>query len=400
MYERRKLNQAVVAVPATKSASAVDVASDPYHDFATGPFGGGVLTFGAEDASKITDNVTFTHYASFDDGVTWLKTAKYTDLLAASASAAVQETVSFVIESAGGTIANYSGKYFILYSGTTPYLVWFDHTGSATKPTVTGFTTCADIECTVFGETESVDGLGAAIAADIDASSAFAASYNSGTNTMTITVSASGLCTEATSGNLQTGTAVTSAFGVATQGKAADNSISYSKILDIAPYHKVVMNYDSSAALASGHGIFVDLELQESDREYRRYIFDDCLSIGTSLDTGFADQYSDSLYVPSTYNVPYKLVLATYVGDKSKITDTIKYCVESSNDGENWWVASAALTDIANGSGTGYTVTTITNGSTYVLGKYFRIKLYRNSNDLDAAIASSHGIKFNVILEY
>jgi hypothetical protein len=192
------------------------------------------------------------------------------------------------------------------------------------------------------------------------------------------------------------GTTVDS-LAVTTQGANADRSYGTCTEIPAAPYYKVVLAGDASAALTAGHGIGVDLATFESDNTYRRDYFADVLPI-TTLAAGFVDQYSTVMETPT---IAKKVTIWTYVGDRSKVTDAISYVLETSFDGVSWWIASAAVTaGITNGSGFLNTVTTVTDASTYYLGKFFRVKLYRASGDVDAAIATSSGTKINVTVQY
>jgi hypothetical protein len=364
--ERQKFYDNVVTVPATKVAGATSYTSIAYKDFIGSAFGGAKIIFGATDVSKITDNFTVVPQVSYD-GLNYYDFSSYTDLLSSAGSAAVAEVISVTITAGcsgnGSVTVTLPGLAAVPVAVTTAASTAINVATLVRNATYTGWTaggTSADVTFTknVAGDVSGVPTI------------AFAS----------------------------TGVTATGGINVTTQGKNANYAVGFAKLLTIAPYLKVKLVSDATGALASGHGINVDIVMLEAEEKYGRKIFADALPV-TSLSAGFADQYSSVIDLGDGKSA-YKMYLCMYIADKSKVVDAIRYVVETSDDKVNWVACSAVVTDIANGSGLAHSQTLVTDGSTYELGRYFRIKLYRNSNDVDAAIASSSGLKFNLIFLY
>jgi len=77
---RRKLNEDVVAFPATKSAGAATLSSSAIYDFETTAFGAANIHLMAANDSDIVDNLVIQPFVSFDEGTTWIQAGAYTDL--------------------------------------------------------------------------------------------------------------------------------------------------------------------------------------------------------------------------------------------------------------------------------------------------------------------------------
>lgn len=135
-----------------------------------------------------------------------------------SATAAIAERSTGVITLA--VKATYEGKWFVLYDGTTPTFVWFDITGSDSKPVGEGYDDAADVDIDVSGiGGTDVDDVGAILHNHAGlAIAGFTASYNSSTDTVTFTADNAGVSTDIDVGNTLTATAVFSSFAVTTQG--------------------------------------------------------------------------------------------------------------------------------------------------------------------------------------
>lgn len=395
---RKIIHSNAIRFPITKDAGVATLSSVAFSDFEAGVPGDFEVEISCLDASKLTNNLTIQPYVSYDQGSSWLKAATaYTDLVSTGNTAAVAEVVTSVLT--GATVAAYEGKYFILYNGTTPYLVWADHTGSATKPDVTGFEDCAEIAVDISGAADTVDAVGAIFASTINATAQFNATYTAGTDTLLITLAAAGACSNASSGNLLVATAVASSFATTTQGK--DGYVGkcvYKKVLSCAPRAKVTAIFDATGALAAGHGCKVNVVLKETEKEeYRKDVKANVLAVPDVVPAGFT--YTSAAVRVTTFLADLKKVyVAAYCADASKITDTAKYILQSSNDGMAWWNASAEKTDLANGTGVIHAISSVVDGDTYALGKYVRIKFY--STDATGALASGHAIQFNLVLAY
>lgn len=120
----------------------------------------------------------------------------------------------------GDTRLKYNGKYFMLYSGTTKYLVWFDITGTDVKPVVEGFDTCVDYKLDISASTETVDDIAGDIVTQIGTlgTGVFTAAFVSGTDTLSITTVAEITTTDSDAGNMDEVTAVVSAFTTSQAG--------------------------------------------------------------------------------------------------------------------------------------------------------------------------------------
>ncbi len=402
MGEKTKRYEDVIAYPATKSTDAVTIASAEYFDFEPS----GLASFAIENtaliANQITDTITVTPYVSFDEGTTWLiaRATGYADMSDTGGDVvAVSETVDFVISATGGDqVAEYDGRYFVLYDGTTPTVIWFDVTGTDTIPTSIGFDGAAAIKIDISGAGDTADGIGAVIDTDL-ASGGFTAVYTSGTNTLVATTTAAGVCTNASAGNMLTATAVVDSFGVSQQGVDAVTGFAfYNHVLDIAPRVRVDAIFDGSAELAVGHGCQTDIVMTEVDYGKRKKVFNNVMTIPTTAPIGFTF-YSDTMTIDDiALNQMLKVWLFAYCADLSKTEEQVYYILQASDDNVNWWNCSAAVTDIDSTTGILHSVTSIVHGTTYYLGKYLRLHFYDNDNT--GTITTGHGIQFNVIVEY
>lgn len=366
--ERQKFYDNVVAVPATQAAGAATYTSAAYSDFVGSAFGGAKILFGASDVSKITDNFTVVPQVSYD-GSNYYDIATYTDLLSSAGSAAVAEVVSVTITAACSS----DGNLTLTLPGAAAILL----------PVTTAASTAALVGDAIRASTALITAQGWTVGgtnADVTFTRNTAGDV-SGTPTLTFAL---------------TGVTATGGISVTTQGANADYDVGFAKTVTVAPYLKVKLVSDATGALASGHGVNVDVLMLETEEKYQRRIVADALPV-TSLAAGFADQYSTVVDLGKN---AYKMYVCMYIADRSKVTDAIRYVIETSTDNDNWYACSAVGTDVANGSGAAHSQTLVTNGSTYELGRYFRVKMYRNSNDVDAAIASGSGLKFNLVFLY
>jgi hypothetical protein len=394
---REKLYLNTVTIPATKTAAAVTLTSDVISDFKDESLASVDLELAAVNPSKITDNITVQPWVSYNAGTTWIKpVAAYTDIISSGGTA---EVVGSVMTATTRTA--YSGKWFVIYDGATPYVVWIDETGSATIPAgiaAAGFTNAVAYKINISGASDTVDSIGAAFetAFDIAATGVFGSTYTAGTDTLTISPSYKHACNAPNSGNWLATTAVASSFGTTTQG--AD--LIALKNLGVAQSFKVDVIFDGSAALASGHGVRVSTKMKELDPlpTFRKKIYANCVTMpataaaSTYVEAQSAVMYSDGL------DPIKKVYMITNTPDCSKITNTVNAIVETSDDNVVWRAGSAVVTTLANGSGIVHTVTEVTNGSTYFLGKYVRVRLYAAA--AATALTSGHGITCNVILGY
>ena len=144
--------------------------------------------------------------------------------------------------------------------------------------------------------------------------------------------------------------------------------------LPLAPRVRVDVVFDSSGALASGHGIDIDVEFYELDPESRRVEAFDSITTGQSGDTKAA---GDSTWAGSfgdtiDLNGASRVLVVAYSADLSAITDTFTYNWQSSADASHWWTGDT-LTSIgpANGSGVHVATKTISTG----LSQYGRIAI-------------------------
>jgi len=150
--------------------------------------------------------------------------------------------------------------------------------------------------------------------------------------------------------------------------------------------------FDGTGALAAGHGCGVDVRLEEDNAYIPRKIFADVGGLGATL-ANSTTVNGTSCYIPSTIDVLKKVVVASYCADASKVTDNVTWKVQSSYDATNWFDASAAQTNIANGSGVIFGELAVETK----LGKYVRVV---TTSDGTGALASGHGVQFNVIGYY
>lgn len=77
---RRKLNEDVIAFPATKAAGAATISSSEIYDFETTGWGPAHIHLMAADDADITDNLAIDAFVSFDGGTSWVQVASYSDL--------------------------------------------------------------------------------------------------------------------------------------------------------------------------------------------------------------------------------------------------------------------------------------------------------------------------------
>lgn len=167
-------------------------------------------------------------------------------------------------------------------------------------------------------------------------------------------------------------------------------SVLKSAALAYAPRVRLDGVFDSSGALVAGHGAAVHANFFEGEDLYRHEIDADVLTIDTMGTSETVN--SDAIEVDnSVAEAIRKVIVISYVGDKSKVTDNVTWKLQSSYDGSNWWdVSSADETDIANGTGTSFTEVTESDD----LGDCLRITV---STDGTGEIAEDNGIQFNVI---
>ena len=160
--------------------------------------------------------------------------------------------------------------------------------------------------------------------------------------------------------------------------------------LAYAPRVRLDGVFDGTGALADGHGIAVHANLLEGSELYRHEVDADVLTIDTLAASDSVT--SDVVQVDNSIAEPiHKVIVISYVGDASTVTDNITWVLQSSFDGNDWWdVSSTAETNIANGSGSTFTEVEETDG----LGDYFRIVATADST---GAIATDNGIQFNVV---
>lgn len=163
-----------------------------------------------------------------------------------------------------------------------------------------------------------------------------------------------------------------------------------SKQTDIpwAPRLRVDAVFDAAATLASGHGCAIDVEFQEMESGSTRVFGDSIVNVGatkTAGDSGLA-WYKNGDTI--TINSPQKLKVLAVATDKSKVTDTLTFTIQSSLDASVWWSQSALGTaKIANGTG----VVFLEEEETTNLSKYARLRV---TGDTASALATGHGIKY------
>lgn len=160
--------------------------------------------------------------------------------------------------------------------------------------------------------------------------------------------------------------------------------------LAYAPRVRLDGVFDETGVLDDGHGIAVHANLLEGSELYRHEVDADVLTIDTLASSDSVT--SDVVQVDNSIAEPiHKVIVISYVGDASTVTDDITWVLQSSFDGNDWWdVSSVAETNIVNGSGSTFTEVEETDG----LGDYFRIVA---TADSDGAIATDNGIQFNVV---
>jgi len=401
---RKKVYRDVVAYPAAVTAgTAVTYTSSEYYEFE--PVG--MASFAIVNSTLVADYLTagtiiVSPQVSFDGGDSWLiagTVAGYQDFDAAEDVEAVAEITTYVGSASGGDqVSEYDGRWFALYSGTTPTVVWYDITGSDSVPTH-GISGAAEVDVDINAAGDTIDAIQALVASAVDALDDYGAVYTSGTDTMVITNATAGASTNANAGNLLTATAVVDSFTTTTMGiDEIAGATTYNHIVDIAPRVRVQGILDSSAALTAGHGIQTDIVMEEVEYGMRKKAFADVMTIGATEAIGF-NLYSTVMVTDARGLDQMKRVwLFTYATDLSKPEDAIRYVLQASDDNVNWRACSAVGTDIANGSGILHSVTSVTSGSTYYLGRYLRVNLY--DNDDTGILASGHGIQFNVVIGY
>ena len=94
---RRKLNEDVVAFPATKAAGAATISSSEIYDFETTAWGPAHIHLMAENDSDIVDTLSVDCFVSFDQGTSWVQVASYADLANGSGDPiSVIQTLDFV----------------------------------------------------------------------------------------------------------------------------------------------------------------------------------------------------------------------------------------------------------------------------------------------------------------
>lgn len=387
---RDGLHLNAVALPATKTAGALTISSDVFSDFYDSGLASVELELVTDRPSKITDTLTVQPYVSYDKGVSWLKSggAAYTDLISSAGTAEVTKILF-----SSNTLADWAGKYFILYDGTTPTVFWFDHSGAATVPTVAGFTGWATFtKCDISAvRVDTLDHFGTDVEVVIEAATGSTWATSWSTDTLTITAAEKRKSTNANPGNLLTTTAVATNFGVSTQGASVDAL----KTIALAPYFKVEAIFNGSGALASGHGTKINVKMKELNINYRRKIWANCLTLAASYTAKDYFEVTTSALATDGLDQFKKVYMAVYAPDTSKVLDTVKYILETSDDGTNWRAGSAEITSLVNGSTVLNTVTEVTSGSSYYLGKYIRVKMY--ATDATGGLSSGHAIKVNVV---
>lgn len=172
-------------------------------------------------------------------------------------------------------------------------------------------------------------------------------------------------------------------------GAGASISALKSAALVYAPRVRVDGVFDGTGALAADHGAAVHVNLFEDEDFYRHEVDADVFSIST-LAAGDT-VVSDAVEVNNSVAEPIEqVVVVSYVGDKSTVTDNITWKLQSSFDGVYWWDVTTDQTDIATGTGTSFTEVTSSDD----LGDYFRISV---TADGTGAIAADNGIQFNLI---
>lgn len=156
-----------------------------------------------------------------------------------------------------------------------------------------------------------------------------------------------------------------------------------------APRVRIDADFNASGALAADHGCGVDIRIEESDPFDRRIIGADVGNLGATLANSTV-VIGDSVYVADMlYNLK-KVVVSSYCADASKVTDNVTWKVQSSIDGTNWFDASTAQANIANGTGAIFSELEVETK----LGKYVRVV---TTSDGSGALAADHGVQFNIV---
>jgi len=94
--DRRNLNSSVVAFPASKTAGALTISSDDIYDFEGTAWGPAEIQLVAANAADITDSLAIAPFVSFDGGVTWKQAGDYTDLANGIGTISALKTLNYV----------------------------------------------------------------------------------------------------------------------------------------------------------------------------------------------------------------------------------------------------------------------------------------------------------------
>lgn len=395
--QREKFYEDAIAFPATKAAAAATISSDIIYDFRDEALGAAEIELSALVPSSITDTITVQPYVSYDKGATWIKgAAAYTDLISSGGTAQITKIVLTSHDP-----ADYSAKAFLVFSGTVPFIFWFDDTGAVPQPVLNG------VDNSLFTFVKLDVSGGGALHASVDAwgtyvetvfETASGATFQSSWLTDTLSIATAERCASYPSMdlNLLDAPAVASSIGVSTIGK----NIEAMKTIALAPTLRVDAIFDGTAELAVRHGCKVNVKMKELDVDYRKKIFADVLDLSSTV-VNTANSYfeviSNSLYTDKI-DPFYKIYLDIYCADTSKIINNVNYRLETSDDGVFWRLAAAEVTNFDNSTGVYHVVTEATTGTTYRLGSYARVRMY--ATDATGHLDLAHGIKANVVGVY
>lgn len=173
----------------------------------------------------------------------------------------------------------------------------------------------------------------------------------------------------------------------------AGNSVAViNTALKFAPRVKIEADFDASGALTAGHGCGVDIRIEEIEPMIRRIIGVDVGNIGATLANSTVVM-GTSISIPQILSPIKKVIIASYCEDSSQVTNNLTWKVQSSLDGTNWFDSTAAQTNIVNGSGSIFGELEVIEK----LGKYVRVI---STTDASGALASGHGVQFNITVLY